>query len=152
MPIAFAAGQLEGTGVSTMADSSSYSDWAYDTDEGHGIEPVADCDTTSLRAVELTQALGASTSSRAPSGVGPSIARWIAEAPRRGLRVTGHCRRTSSTLVAARDGRQGEARRIPAVPRGDGVIYDDLVQLLTASAPHWPWRPDGSPIHPLRCA
>jgi len=57
-------------------------------------------------------------------------ARWIAEAHRRGMRVTGHCAHQLPLVAAGMDAKEHAGF---CEPRGDGVIYDDLVQLYRAA-------------------
>jgi hypothetical protein len=53
-------------------------------------------------------------------------ARFIAESHRRGLRVTGHCAHLLPLVAAGMDAKEHIGS---CEPRGDGLIYDDLVQL-----------------------
>jgi hypothetical protein len=54
----------------------------------------------------------------------------IAEAHRRGMRVTGHCSHPLPLVAAGMDAKEHSGF---CAPRGDGVIYDDLIQLFKAA-------------------
>jgi len=125
---AIAAGQLEGPRVD-YGGFQFYSDWAYDTDEGHGIEPEADANHVA-RAVEIALALGSQHIKARTFRRWDINARFIAEAHRRGMRVTGHCAHLLPLVAAGMDAKEHAGF---CEPRGDGVIYDDLVQLYRAA-------------------
>jgi hypothetical protein len=57
-------------------------------------------------------------------------ARFIAEAHRRGMRVTGHCAHLLPLVAAGMDAKEHAGF---CEPRGDGPIYDDLVQLYRSA-------------------
>jgi hypothetical protein len=57
-------------------------------------------------------------------------ARFIAEAHRRGMRVTGHCSHLLPLVAAGMDAKEHTGF---CEPRSDGVIYDDLIQLYRAA-------------------
>jgi hypothetical protein len=67
-----------------------YSDWAFDEDQGRGIEPEADPEHI-RRAVDLSEAFGAQHIKTRTFRRWDINARMIDEAHRRGMRVTGHC-------------------------------------------------------------
>jgi Tol biopolymer transport system component len=125
---AIAAGQSDGPRVD-YGGFQFYSDWAYDTDEGHGIEPEADANHVA-RAVELALAMGSQHIKSRTFRRWDINARFIAEAHRRGMRVTGHCAHQLPLVAAGMDAKEHAGF---CEPRGDGVIYDDLVQLYRAA-------------------
>jgi imidazolonepropionase-like amidohydrolase len=57
-------------------------------------------------------------------------ARFIAEAHRRGMRVTGHCAHPLPLVAAGMDAKEHAGF---CEPRSDGLIYDDMVQLYRAA-------------------
>jgi Imidazolonepropionase and related amidohydrolases len=57
-------------------------------------------------------------------------ARFIAEAHRLGMRATGHCSHPLPLVAAGMDAKEHAGF---CEPRGDGLIYDDLVQLFRAA-------------------
>ncbi|MGE5836694.1 MAG: amidohydrolase family protein [Acidobacteriota bacterium] len=125
---AIAAGQSDGPRVD-YGGFQFYSDWAYDTDEGHGIEPEADANHVA-RAVEIALALGSQHLKARTFRRWDINARFIAEAHRRGMRVTGHCAHLLPLVAAGMDAKEHAGF---CDPRSDGVIYDDLVQLYRAA-------------------
>ena len=106
-----------------------YSDWAYDTEEGLGVEPEAD-PAHAARSVALAAALGAQHVKTRTFRRWDINARMVAEAHRRGLRATGHCAHQLPLVAAGMDAQEhaGFCGR-----RGDGPLYDDLVQLYRAA-------------------
>jgi Tol biopolymer transport system component len=106
-----------------------YSDWAYDTEEGLGVEPEADT-AHAARSVALAALLGAQHVKTRTFRRWDINARMVAEAHRRGLRATGHCAHLLPLVAAGMDAQEhaGFCGR-----RGDGRLYDDMVQLYRAA-------------------
>ena len=122
---AIAAGKLAGPRVD-YGGIQFYSDWAYDLDDGsQGVEPEADRDHVA-RAVALAEAFGSDHIKTRTFRRWDINARFIAEAHRRGMRVTGHCAHPLPLVAAGMDAKEHAGF---CEPRGDGPIYDDLVQL-----------------------
>ncbi len=125
---AIAAGTFQGPRVGYGA-FQFYSDWAYDTEEGHGVEPEADSGHVA-RAIALAHAFGAQHIKARTFRRWDINARFISEAHRRGMRVTGHCAHELPLVVAGTDAKEHAGF---CAERGDGPIYDDLVQLYRAA-------------------
>lgn len=106
-----------------------YTDWAWDTEDGLGVEPEADRDHAA-RSVALAALLGAQHVKTRTFRRWDINARLIAEAHRRGLRATGHCAHPLPLVVAGMDA-QEHLGFCP--PRGGGRVYDDIVQLYRAA-------------------
>ncbi|HEX5962808.1 MAG TPA: amidohydrolase family protein, partial [Gemmatimonadales bacterium] len=125
---AVAAGKLAGPRVD-FGGIQFYTDWAYDLEDGQGVEPEADPDHV-RRAVVLGEAFGSDHIKTRTFRRWDINARFIAEAHRRGMRVTGHCAHPLPLVAAGMDAKEHAGF---CAPRGDGVIYDDLVQLYRAA-------------------
>lgn len=125
---AVAAGKLQGPRVD-YGGIQMYTDWAYDLEDGQGVEPEADPDHV-RRAVALAAAFGADHVKTRTFRRWDINARFIAEAHRRGLRVTGHCAHLLPLVAAGMDAKEHAEF---CEPRGDGLIYDDLVQLYRSA-------------------
>ena len=125
---AFAAGVTEGPRVD-LGGFQYYTDWAFDGDEGRGIEPEAD-PAHVRRSVALAAAFDA------PHVKTRTFRRWdinariIAEAHRLGLRATGHCAHPLPVVVAGMDAKEHIGF---CGQRGGTFLYDDLVQLYRAA-------------------
>jgi Tol biopolymer transport system component/imidazolonepropionase-like amidohydrolase len=114
-----------------------YSDWSLDEEQGRGIEPEADA-THIARAVGLAEAFGAQHIKTRTFRRWDINARMIAEAHRRGLRVTGHCAAPLPLIAAGMDAKEHAgmcSTRGAATPyaNNDSLIYDDEVQLFRAA-------------------
>jgi Tol biopolymer transport system component len=125
---AVAAGKLAGPRVD-FGGIQFYTDWAYDLEDGQGVEPEADPDHV-RRAVALAEAFGSNHIKTRTFRRWDINARFIAEAHRRGMRVTGHCAHLLPLVAAGMDAKEHAGF---CEPRGDGPIYDDLVQLYRAA-------------------
>jgi Tol biopolymer transport system component len=125
---AVAAGKLAGPRVD-YGGFQFYSDWGYDIEDGHGVEPEADPDHVA-RTVALAEAFGSSHIKTRTFRRWDINARFIAEAHRRGMRVTGHCSHLLPLVAAGMDAKEHAGF---CEPRSDGVIYDDLIQLYRAA-------------------
>jgi Tol biopolymer transport system component len=125
---AIAAGQLDGPRVD-YGGFQFYSDWAYDAEDQQGAEPEADPDHVS-RAVEMAKVFGSQHIKTRTFRRWDINARMIAEAHRRGMRVTGHCAHPLPLVAAGMDAKEHAGF---CAPRSDGFIYDDLVQLYRAA-------------------
>ena len=125
---AFAAGVAEGPRVAA-GGFQFYTDWAYDGDEGRGIEPESDSAHV-RRSVALAAAFGA------PHVKTRTFRRWdinariVAEAHRLGMRATGHC---AHQLPLVEAGMDAQEHTESCGPRGDEGPSDDLVQLYRAA-------------------
>lgn len=124
---AVAAGKLAGPRVD-FGGIQFYTDWAYDLEDGQGVEPEADPDHV-RRAVALAEAFGSAHIKTRTFRRWDINARFVAEAHRRGMRVTGHCAHPLPLVAAGMDAKEHAGF---CDPRGDGPIYDDLVQLYRA--------------------
>jgi imidazolonepropionase-like amidohydrolase len=122
---AIAAGALPGPRVS-YGGFQFYSDWPFDEEQGRGIEPEADPDHI-RRAVALAEAFGAQHIKTRTFRRWDINARMIAEAHRRGMRVTGHCSHLLPLVAAGMDAKEHIGM---CEPRGNTYMYDDLVQLF----------------------
>ena len=125
---AVAAGKLAGPRVD-FGGIQFYTDWAYDVEDGQGVEPEADPDHVA-RAVALAVAFGSDHIKTRTFRRWDINARFIAEAHRHGMRVTGHCAHPLPLVAAGMDAKEHAGF---CEPRGDGPIYDDLVQLYRAA-------------------
>ncbi|MGH7713590.1 MAG: amidohydrolase family protein, partial [Gemmatimonadaceae bacterium] len=125
---AIAAGKLDGPRVG-YGGFQFYSDWAYDTDDGQGVEPEADPEHAA-RAVALAQIFGSQHVKVRTFRRWDINARFISEAHRRGMRVTGHCAHQLPLVAAGVDAKEHAGF---CAERGDGPFYDDLVQLYRAA-------------------
>jgi Tol biopolymer transport system component len=125
---AVAAGKLAGPRVD-FGGIQFYTDWAYDLEDGQGVEPEADRDHV-RRAVALAEAFGSDHIKTRTFRRWDINARFIAEAHRRGMRVTGHCAHPLPLVAAGMDAKEHAGF---CEPREGGPIYDDLVQLYRAA-------------------
>ncbi|MFL5578875.1 MAG: amidohydrolase family protein, partial [Gemmatimonadaceae bacterium] len=125
---AVAAGRSEGPRVGFGA-VQYYSDWAYDVEDGMGVEPEADAGHAA-RAIALERVFGGQHVKTRTFRRWDIDARFVAEAHRLGLRTTGHCAHQLPLVAAGIDAKEHAGF---CEPRGDGVIYDDLVQLYRAA-------------------
>jgi Tol biopolymer transport system component len=125
---AVAAGKVAGPRVD-FGGIQFYTDWAYDLEDGQGVEPEADPDHV-RRAVALAEAFGAGHIKTRTFRRWDINAQFIAEAHRRGMRVTGHCAHALPLVAAGMDAKEHAGF---CGQRGDGPIYDDLVQLYRAA-------------------
>ena len=125
---AIAAGKLDGPRVD-YGGFQLYSDWAYDTEDGQGVEPEADSGHAA-RTVALAQVFESQHIKTRTFRRWDINARFIAQAHRRGIRVTGHCAHLLPLVAAGMDAKEHAGF---CAPRGDAVIYDDLVQLYRAA-------------------
>ena len=125
---AFAAGVLEGPRVA-YGGFQFYSDWAFDEEQGRGIEPESDPNHI-RRAVALAQAFGAQHIKTRTFRRWDINARMIEEAHRRGMRATGHCSLQLPLVAAGMDAKEHTGL---CGPRGNTFLYDDLVQLFKAA-------------------
>ncbi|HEU5041581.1 MAG TPA: amidohydrolase family protein, partial [Gemmatimonadales bacterium] len=97
--------------------------------DGQGVEPEADSHHVA-RAVALAEAFGSAHIKTRTFRRWDINARFIAEAHRRGMRVTGHCAHLLPLVAAGMDAKEHAGF---CEPRGDGAIYDDLIQLYRAA-------------------
>ena len=125
---AIAAGVAEGPRVS-YGGFQFYSDWAFDEEQGRGIEPEADSGHVG-RSVALAEAFGSQHIKTRTFRRWDINARMIAEAHRRGMRVTGHCAHPLPLVAAGIDSKEHIAL---CAARGNRYMYDDLVQLFKAA-------------------
>jgi Tol biopolymer transport system component/imidazolonepropionase-like amidohydrolase len=125
---AVAAGKLPGPRVD-FGGIQFYTDWAYDLEDGQGVEPEADPDHV-RRATALAEAFGSAHMKTRTFRRWDINARFIAEAHRRGMRVTGHCAHPLPLVAAGMDAKEHAGW---CEPRSDGLIYDDMVQLYRAA-------------------
>lgn len=114
-----------------------YSDWPFDEEQGRGIEPEADA-AHIARSVSLAEAFGAQHIKTRTFRRWDINARMIAEAHRRGLRVTGHCAAPLPLIAAGMDAKEHAgmcSTRGAATPAAlnDSLIYDDEIQLFKAA-------------------
>jgi Tol biopolymer transport system component len=126
---AIAAGKLDGPRVD-YGGIQFYSDWAYDLEDGQGVEPEADPDHV-RRAVALAEAFGSDHIKTRTFRRWDINARFIAEAHRRGMRVTGHCSHLLPLVAAGMDAKEHAGF---CEARSDGPIYDDMVQLYRTAS------------------
>jgi len=123
-----AAGVFPGPRVS-FGGFQFYSDWAFDEEQGRGIEPEADPDHV-RRSVSLLAAFGAQHIKTRTFRRWDINARMIKEAHRLGMRATGHCSHLLPLIAAGMDAKE----HIGACEaRGDTHMYDDMIQLFKAA-------------------
>lgn len=125
---AIAAGVLPGPRVS-YGGFQFYSDWPFDDEQGRGIEPEADPNHIT-RSEALEQAFGAQHVKTRTFRRWDIDARFVVEAHRRGLRVTGHCAHPLPLIAAGIDAKEHIGF---CAPRGDRYMYNDLIQLFRAA-------------------
>jgi imidazolonepropionase-like amidohydrolase len=125
---AMASGALPGPRVG-YGGFQFYSDWAFDSDQWQGIEPEADPGHIK-RAVALAEVFGAQHIKTRTFRRWDINARMIAEAHRRGMRVTGHCSHLLPLVAAGMDAKEHIGL---CESRGNAHVYDDLVQLFRAA-------------------
>jgi Tol biopolymer transport system component len=125
---AIAAGDTDGPRLG-YGGLQFYSDWAYDTEEGQGVEPEADGEHL-VRAVALAEAFGSQHIKTRTFRRWDLNARFIGEAHRRGMRVTGHCAHPLPLVAAGMDAKEHAGF---CNQRGDGLVYEDVVQLFRAA-------------------
>ena len=106
-----------------------YSDWYFDAEDGHGIEPEADSAHV-RRAIALAEGFGAQHVKTRTFRRWDINARMVEEAHRRGMRVTGHCAHLLALVAAGFD-----TKEHAGFCNGDEVspTYDDRVQLYRAA-------------------
>jgi hypothetical protein len=121
---AIAAGVMDGPRVD-YGGLQFYSDWAYDTEEGLGVEPEADTGHVT-RSVALAHAFGSQHIKTRTFRRWDINARFIAEAHRLGMRATGHCAHPLPLVVAGMDAKEHAGF---CNQRGEVLPYDDLIQL-----------------------
>jgi Tol biopolymer transport system component len=125
---AIAAGALPGPRVG-YGGFQFYSDWAFDEEQGRGIEPEADAEHI-RRSVALAEAFGAQHIKTRTFRRWDINARMIMEAHRRGMRATGHCAHLLPLVAASMDAKEHTGL---CETRGDTYMYDDLIQLYRAA-------------------
>jgi imidazolonepropionase-like amidohydrolase/Tol biopolymer transport system component len=125
---AIAAGILPGPRIG-YGGFQFYSDWAFDGEQWRGIEPERD-PSHIRRAVDLAQAFGAQHIKTRTFRRWDINARMIAEAHRRGMRVTGHCSHLLPLIAAGMDAKEHIGM---CEARGNTYMYDDLIQLFRAA-------------------
>jgi imidazolonepropionase-like amidohydrolase/Tol biopolymer transport system component len=125
---AIAAGVFDGPRVGYGA-IQYYSDYSTDDEEGQGVEPEADPDHVA-RAIGVAVGFGAQHIKTRTFRRWDIDARFVREAHRRGLRVTGHCAYPLPIVAAGIDSKEhlGFCNE-----RGAMRIYDDLAQLYRAA-------------------
>lgn len=123
-----AAGVLTGPRVS-YGGFQFYSDWAFDEEQGRGIEPEADPNHIN-RSVALLAAFGAQHIKTRTFRRWDINAKMIKEAHRLGMRATGHCSHLLPLIAAGMDAKEhiGSCEE-----RGDTHVYDDIIQLFKAA-------------------
>ena len=105
-----------------------YSDWAFDDEQGQGVEPESDPDHVA-RAIAIDALFGAQHVKTRTFRRWDIDARFVAEAHRRGMRVTGHCAYPLPLIAAGIDSKE----HLGFGTRGGDRIYDDFVQLYRAA-------------------
>jgi Tol biopolymer transport system component/imidazolonepropionase-like amidohydrolase len=125
---AIAAGVSDGPRVG-YGGLQFYTDWAYDAEDGLGIEPEADREHA-VRSVALAALFGAQHIKTRTFRRWDINARLITEAHRRGMRATGHCAFPLPVVAAGMDAQEHAAF---CNVRGGSYMYDDLVQLYRAA-------------------
>jgi imidazolonepropionase-like amidohydrolase/Tol biopolymer transport system component len=106
-----------------------YSDWAFDEEQGRGIEPEADPEHIK-RALDLSEAFGAQHIKTRTFRRWDINARMINEAHRRGLRATGHCSHLLPLVAAGMDAKEHIGI---CEARGNAHMYDDMIQLFKSA-------------------
>ncbi len=124
---AIAAGAFDGPRLG-HGGIQYYSDWAWDDEGGQGVEPEADPEHVA-RAIAVAAIFGSQHVKTRTFRRWDIDARFVAEAHRRGMRVTGHCVHPLPLVAAGIDSKE----HIGFCTRGDERIYDDLVQLYRAA-------------------
>ena len=124
---AIAVGALDGPRLGYGA-IQYYSDWALDDEQGQGVEPEADPDHV-VRAIAIDALFGAQHVKTRTFRRWDIDARFVREAHRRGMRVTGHCVYPLPLVAAGIDSKE----HLGFCTRGDDRIYDDFVQLYRAA-------------------
>ncbi len=125
---AFAAGRAQGPRVA-VGGFQYYTDWAWDGDEGRGIEPESD-PAHVRRSVALAAGFGAPHVKTRTFYHWDINARIVAEAHRLGMRATGHCAHPLPLVAAGMDAQEHTES---CGPRADTGVYDDLLQLFRAA-------------------
>ena len=125
---AISAGVLPGPRVG-YGGFQFYSDWAFDDEQGRGVEPEADPEHAA-RAVALADAFGAQHIKTRTFRRWDINARLVAEAHRRGLRATGHCAHQLPLVVAGIEAKEHIGF---CPPRLGDRAYDDLIELFRAA-------------------
>ena len=125
---AFAAGRVEGPRVA-YGGFQFYTDWAFDGDEGRGIEPEAD-PAHVRRSVALAAAFGAQHVKVRTFRRWDINARIVAEAHRLGMRATGHCGHELPLVAAGVDSKEHAGF---CGTRGNAGNYDDVLQVYRAA-------------------
>ena len=124
---AIAAGALEGPRLGYGA-IQYYSDWAWDDEQGQGVEPEADPEHVA-RAIAVGALFGSQHVKTRTFRRWDIDARFVTEAHRRGMRVTGHCVYPLPLVAAGIDSKE----HLGFCTRGEDRIYDDFVQLYRAA-------------------
>ena len=130
--VAYADAAAAGNFVGPRVDYGGlqfYSDWAFDTEDGQGVEPEAD-PAHAARAIALAHAFGSQHIKARTFRRWDINARFITEAHRRGMRITGHCAHELPLVAAGTDAKEHAGF---CATRSDGAIYDDIVQLYRAA-------------------
>ena len=125
---AITAGTYAGPRVS-YGGFQFYSDWAFDAEDGQGIEPEADSAHV-RRAVGLAAGLGAQHIKTRTFRRWDINARMVLEAHRRGLRTTGHCAHQLPLVAVGFDTKEHAGF---CNSRDDAPIYSDLVRVFRAA-------------------
>jgi len=125
---AIAAGAYPGPRVS-YGGFQFYSDWAFDAEDGQGIEPEADSAHV-RRAVGLAAGLGAQHIKTRTFRRWDINARMVLEAHQRGLRTTGHCAHQLPLVAVGFDTKEHAAF---CNGRDDAPIYSDLIRIYRAA-------------------
>jgi Tol biopolymer transport system component len=125
---AIAAGVMDGPRVD-YGGLQLYSDWAYDTEEGQGVEPEADTGHVT-RTVALAHAFGSQHIKTRTFRRWDINARFIVEGHRLGMRATGHCAHPLPLVAAGIDAKEHAGF---CNQRGDVLMHDDLLQLFRAA-------------------
>lgn len=130
---AIAAGVTPGARV-TYGGFQYYSDWLFDEEQGRGVEPEADPDHVK-RAVALADVFGSQHIKTRTFRRWDINAAMIAEAHRRGMRVTGHCVHPLPLVAAGINTKEhiGFCGSRGGSFWSDMYIYDDMIQLLRAA-------------------
>ena len=122
------AGEIPGPRIA-YGGFQYYSDWAFDEDQGRGIEPEADGEHIK-RSVDLSEAFGAQHIKTRTFRRWDINARMITEAHRRGMRATGHCSHLLPLIAAGMDAKEHIG---VCTERGNAHMYDDMIQLFKAA-------------------